>query len=313
VPPGGEAPYVDLRLGVRRGYRIHGQVQANGWPIQLINLFSFPDRLAGPAARQINSVDSHGDFEFTNVPEGAYVLTAYASKVNAAGQPPNFRIAFFPVTVRQDIEGIQVPLGSYPEITGSIHTADPADQEAFLSGRRGDLNVFLSIPFGSHGGESIWVKGDGRLSLRTVPGLYDLTVRNVQDGYYVSSIRYNGEDVAKGSATVSGSVADSDGELLGDTPVIIWRVAQARAGQREVYMGASTDRDGNFAFMNLPPGEYRIAAWEGIEPGLAEYPGFHRAFESQAKRVSLGQNAALNFKLTAITSEASASQSLAVK
>jgi hypothetical protein len=50
---------------------------------------------------------------------------------------------------------------------------------------------------------------------------------------------------------------------------------------------ASSGDDGAFRFQNLPTGDYRIAAWEQIEPGIADIPGFRKAFESQAASVKL--------------------------
>ena len=52
-------------------------------------------------------------------------------------------------------------------------------------------------------------------------------------------------------------------------------------------MTTAADEDGDFEFSNVPPALYRICAWEGIEKGMAEYPGFYRLFDPQAVSVSL--------------------------
>lgn len=47
------------------------------------------------------------------------------------------------------------------------------------------------------------------------------------------------------------------------------------------------DQSGGFRFQNLPPGDYRIAAREEIEPGVAAIPEFRARFDSTASAVKL--------------------------
>ena len=41
---------------------------------------------------------------------------------------------------------------------------------------------------------------------------------------------------------------------------------------------------------NLAPGEYRVAAWEDIEPGLVQNPDFRERFESTAIKATLTES-----------------------
>jgi hypothetical protein len=45
-----------------------------------------------------------------------------------------------------------------------------------------------------------------------------------------------------------------------------------------------------------PPGEYRVAAWQGVSPGVAQYRGFFELFTNDAGFVNLapGQNQEIN-------------------
>lgn len=47
---------------------------------------------------------------------------------------------------------------------------------------------------------------------------------------------------------------------------------------------------GQFRIGNLPPGEYRIAAWEKNEPGITGLPDFHAIFDAHAGVVRLAED-----------------------
>jgi hypothetical protein len=51
-----------------------------------------------------------------------------------------------------------------------------------------------------------------------------------------------------------------------------------------------TDAKGRFQFGNLRPGEYRMAAWERIEPGMGNLSEFHVKFDGMATIVKLGED-----------------------
>jgi hypothetical protein len=65
-----------------------------------------------------------------------------------------------------------------------------------------------------------------------------------------------------------------------------------------------TSADGRFVFSGVPPGEYRLAAWDRIENGLAQYPPFRIQFDSSATRVKLTEGARENADLVAISQDA---------
>jgi uncharacterized surface anchored protein len=73
--------------------------------------------------------------------------------------------------------------------------------------------------------------------------------------------------------------------------VTLWTPGVPAEGVQDFIRTAATDVNGQFKFANLPPGDYRIAAWEQIEPGLATIPEFRIKFESKAAVVKLDENA----------------------
>ena len=61
-----------------------------------------------------------------------------------------------------------------------------------------------------------------------------------------------------------------------------------------------TSADGGFHFWRLPPGKYRIAAWDGVPLGVAEYPAFFRAFDAEATVVNVDRREERKVELTVI-------------
>lgn len=111
--------------------------------------------------------------------------------------------------------------------------------------------------------------------------------------------------LAPGAATVSGTVRDGQGRPLDEVPVTIWTKAD---GLRGFARTTISEQDGSYKLTNLPPGEYWVAAWQGISAGIAEYRGFFESFGKGAKPVKLAAGARLETDLTAIGEKAAAEQ-----
>ncbi len=53
------------------------------------------------------------------------------------------------------------------------------------------------------------------------------------------------------------------------------------------YKTTTTDQAGNFSFKNLTPGDYKVFAWEDIEPGAYSDPEFVKPVESKGESVNI--------------------------
>ena len=80
----------------------------------------------------------------------------------------------------------------------------------------------------------------------------------------------------------------SDGqERVPDTAVVL--VPDIPRRQRsDAYRMARSDASGNVRFEGVPPGEYRLFAWDTVEDGAWQNPDFIREFESQGQPVTIG-------------------------
>lgn len=60
----------------------------------------------------------------------------------------------------------------------------------------------------------------------------------------------------------------------------------------EPYRGgrpALTDQSGAFKFQSLAPGDYYVAAWDDLDPGLAQSADFLSHFTSEASSITLAE------------------------
>jgi protocatechuate 3,4-dioxygenase beta subunit len=102
-----------------------------------------------------------------------------------------------------------------------------------------------------------------------------------------------------------GSGAQVEGVVLGpeDKPMAGAVVAFIPESTREShYRSATTDHDGTFRVKGVPPGKYKLIAWEDIEPGAYRDPEFVKPLEGQAQALAFEENGQAKVTLKAIPS-----------
>ncbi len=52
----------------------------------------------------------------------------------------------------------------------------------------------------------------------------------------------------------------------------------------------NTDQNGAFKFAGLAPGEYYVAAWDDLDPGLAQSDDFLRRFDREVSLISVSES-----------------------
>ena len=140
------------------------------------------------------------------------------------------------------------------------------------------------------------------------PEKYRVSVNGLPQGIYVKAIRFENVDITHDyldlsnsggaldvvlsprAADVSGVVRNEKGEPVPNVPVTLWTPGRPVSGVYDVPRTGNTDGSGAFQIFNLAPGEYRVAAWEDLEPGLAQNPDFRARFESTAAKVEVQES-----------------------
>jgi hypothetical protein len=214
------------------------------------------------------------------------------------------------------VDGLVVQLGPGAEITGTISTDGSAPQQQQQGGTPGmnarpAVRLLPADEVPQIAGMNPQFNDDGTFAIHNVmPAIYRVQVQSLPQGTYVKSIRFGSQDLMKtpldltggsggainvvlspNAGDISGTVHGADGMPLASAVVTLWTPGVPEGGVTDFTRIALTDANGQFKFASLPPGNYRIAAWEQIDPGLGTVPEFRMKFESKAASVKLEENA----------------------
>src|SRR5258708_5332289 len=246
-------------------------------------------------------------FEIPGVPAGSYVI------VGARTDLENRTYAYIPVDVtNEDVDLGTLTFSPGLDISGVIEMEGGKQ-------RPPDLHVSLQSDGPTISGfPSAEVKPDGSFVLRDVaPAVYQLNLITLS-GSYLKSIKLDDHvlqdrriDLAQGGARlgvglatdvalVEGSVKKADGEPAVRVRVTLVPVGD-QCGSQDVPRYAFSNEKGEFKMNNVPPGEYKIFAWEEAQAGAAMDPEFRKPFEKRGVALKIPPNGHANADLTGIS------------
>src|SRR5262249_1347965 len=105
-----------------------------------------------------------------------------------------------------------------------------------------------------------------------------------------------GSGVRKNAGQVNGTARADSHQLASSAQVVI---VPAQRDRHDLYKFAITNQNGQFTFASVPPGSYKIFAWENIE----QFSWFDSAvlarYEAQGMRVTVNEasNATLDLRV----------------
>ena len=315
---GSELADVDFRLRKVRAVTIRGHLVSpsgkfSSSQIEVVlahndaNFASFIDRLSA-------FVDTAGKFEVHGVSPGSYILIA--SQL-FAGRSFGGRV---PVEVNPSSppEDVALPLTPSFEITGSVEV------EGAPRGTLQNLSIRLSPSEGLALGPepSGKVGSDGSIRLTGVtPGLWSLSVEPLPPGLWIKTESFGNSDgvaeevnvsesgrgqlrvvLASNGAQVSGTVG-KEGQPSRATVVLAPAVPELR-NFRHLYRVTNTSEHGLFVLRNVPPGTYKLFAYQEIEPFEWLDPELQRTVDGAAELITVGPGESLQRDLIAISPEA---------
>jgi hypothetical protein len=344
VAAGADVRGLEIRMRLARVFRVRGKAVntlTGGAAAQAyLKLTPLAER-GEPGHLEVGvSTGRDGLFEFKDVAPGDYVIETGATFALEAGstfsltggttfqitlpaQPegaPKSLVVNKPligrVTVHvgeQDLDNVVFPLGDGALVTGTIRMTRED------SSKPSPWPSLMLAPADGQGEEPVaaQVKADGTFRIpRIVPDQYSVKVDGLPDGAYVKSVHFDGHDItgedlnlASGAgglleivlspdaAAVSGIVRGADGEAAAGATV------QVCAGDDTVKY-VSANENGEYKVGGLPPGDYRILAWEEVEPGLSLDASFRARFEAQMAAVKLEERAHSTVEVKVIAREA---------
>src|SRR5204863_9089630 len=103
------------------------------------------------------------------------------------------------------------------------------------------------------------------------------------------------------AGSVNGVVSDGKNQpFLAATCVLV----PSSRGRTDLYKTASSDQNGKFNFANVPPGDYKLIAWEDVPSGAYLDPSFMKPYEGQTQSITVGKGAGATAQIKVIPAAA---------
>jgi len=164
------------------------------------------------------------------------------------------------------------------------------------------------------------VSSDGSFTIPLVaPGKYVADVLGLPQGSYLKSARFNSMDalgqgfewgsdqkgtlevlISAKAATISGTVQGDDGKPApGSTVTLV--PDPPRLPVERLYSTAKANDQGQFQFLSVTPGAYKVYAWEEIGSTAHWDPEYVKPFSSASERVEVSEGGSATITLKQIT------------
>src|SRR5688572_626012 len=330
---------MDIGIRTARAFKVSGQISSllpppappqlgapgvNGAVLMLLNRDpAAPDDGGTRAAGTVPLLPTTGQFELANVLPGAYELFARVSdpSVASAGAPP-FAWGRARFEVRDnDVSNITITVPPSVEVRGTaaangaakipsstrvtllpadVTVKHPAYQLVFTRSGLVAPDGTFSVPAVLEGHYRIAsVAGMG-------PDLYLADVRQGAMSVFDSGFTVSGRSndpiqvvVASGAGTVAGVVQEAP--LKGVSGANVALVPEASRRQNlALYFAATSDANGRFVIRGVPPGDYKLFAWESIRPFAYQNAAFLAKHEDRGRIVHITQGGTVNAELNVI-------------
>lgn len=291
---------IDLALLLGRTIGIRGQVfdALSGRPGRGATLSLVPAEsgVGGVLFRNQTIVeDARGSFEIRAVAPGSYILSA-----NWFDGGKSYATRQILDVGTSDLDGVNLALAPGVDVPGRIRL-EGGTQLKFAG-----LRVLLQPRNGSiTDGAGALVQSDGTFVLMNVVDEdYDLFVVGAPENFYLKVARLDGNDVldsgfslrrshaagtlelalSPAGGHIEGIVLNKQREAFGGALVVLIPEPSQR-GQVRLYKMTTTDQYGRFSLPGIPPGDYRLFAWEEIEPGAYQDADFLPPYEKRGETV----------------------------
>jgi hypothetical protein len=314
IRPAQELAGMDLNLSPVRTVGVSGLVTENGVAKAgaEVTLLSDDGYTNFPGGQ--TSTDKTGRFEFFGLTQGAYVIVA-----QSASDDPRTKVFWgqAPVNVEDaNVNDFRVSVDKGEEVVGRLHvdsavTVELGKMTASLESQQPSAvrNLLPEL-------EGTSIAADGVFRFRNVPtGTYSLSLFPLPTGSYLRSsgtpdVLEGGVTVGSGPTapldiTLSSATARVDGTISNDDAsggnVIVVLIPEGRRrSQFSYYHVSPVDKANQFSLRAIPPGEYKIFAWVGMERREYMNPDFLRAYENQGRSVHLEDGSRENVQLEVI-------------
>jgi hypothetical protein len=288
---------------------------ARGFPLTTANLYTQLASLSGKTP-PTTFAPVYGQFEISNVLPGVYELLARVANPAAqvaGGLPLAWGRARFEVR-DTDVANLSIVVSPPSEVTGTLVAANAEKLPPSLRVQLLPDDASIRIPaFQSVLARSAMVGPDGTFKIPAVPeGHYRvMTVAGLTPDLYFADVRHKamsvfdaGFDVRPGEndpiQVVVGSGAGTISGLVQAGATVALVPEAARRGNLALYLSAVSDASGRFVMRGVPPGDYKLFAWESVRPFAYQNAEFIAKDEERGRLIHVGQGTTVNAELTII-------------
>ena len=254
--------------------------------------------------------DPQGVFELRNVTPGAYFLYAflYRERAEFARQPLEVAEA--------DLDGINLMVMPGVDLKGRVRVEGQLDSSV------GSLQVSLSpkttrLFFGGIPNDA--VKPGGNFLLKNVfDDEYEIYVDGLPGNYFVKSARLDGIDaltagvtintrqtpglldilVSPNGARIDGVVSQDQKPFPGASVTLV--PDPPHRGEGRLFKSTNTDQLGHFVLQGVPPGDYKLFAWESIDSGAYRSTDFLLPYENRGASIHISEGSSHSVQLDLI-------------
>ncbi len=316
VRGGDDFPGVDFSLQPVHTVTVGGRVfnAVTGQPGVSTNLFLIPQKsFQGgffPSQIQTYVQDPLGQFKLDGVVPGSYFLVAMA---HAEGKTYVSRL---PLEVGDaNLGGLTLTISPGINLRGRVQGLSKSETPAVqVNLEPQDQHIYFSS-------NSANPKENGTFEISNVSdGSYSITVRQLPEDAYIKDIRAGEQSVltsgleisggqnpgnleivvSPNGARVEGTVMKGNQLFSGATVVLVPGDVALRKDQR-FYKTTTTDQNGSYSVRGVRPGEYKVYAWEKIEPGAYQDPSFLQQYEDEGKTIEVKEGGQISVPLTLLT------------
>jgi hypothetical protein len=314
VTPGSEQTALDIALFQMRKLKVSGQFQlprGERFTGELTAvLIPLDSSVIVKFAQHSGTVNPDiGSFEIKDVPAGAYVLSLEAR--TATGE---YSAAAGVAVGKNDVNGLAVPMVRAFGIRGrtSVIGQDKADLSSIT------VNLSLLDGIGAGQGGTGFVESDGSFIVDNLrPGRYALELSGLGDNLYLKSVAVGPREMESSNvALVSGAaelgivlspsggkidgvVVDDQHHPVGSGVVVLIPNRPLRT-RTDLYQRTSTDETGVFHLSGIPPGYYKLFAWDDMSGDSYFDDDFLAAFEGLGQSVEVDENGHRQIELPVI-------------
>jgi hypothetical protein len=310
VEEGAEIGGIDIRVATTGVFHVRGRLPttgSQGGHVQLVDRSDPSKVLAETFATPPGYL-----IDFPRIPPGSYTLYGWTVDGSAyrASQPVDVR--------DQDVDSLVLNPAPADEVQGNVKLK-PDDRKVTLS----TLSVAIRpIELGTSGPplpDTMKIGDDlkFRYLMRGIRSFvsFSIEVSRFPEGCYLASVRYGGKDVTEsgieytnGAALeitigTDGARVDGNTQNKDDTPfegaVVALIPADGKGAPRSMISGPR----GAFHLTGVPPGEYKLMAWDDVGRDDLENPDFIKRFDSRGSPVKLSASGSATVSIKVVSQE----------